>query len=178
MEHIDNVNNIYPVKIEKSLKPFPHIYDPTWGIIILLGGGLALAYAIKTTGVAEFIGCTVSDLKGLPLVALIIMVCATVIFVTELSSNVATVSAFGPIFAAVAVGLGISPLLLIIPTAIAASCAFMMPVATPPNAIVFSSGEITIPQMCKAGLFLNIVGIVLVTLLIYFVAIPLLSIKV
>jgi solute carrier family 13 (sodium-dependent dicarboxylate transporter), member 2/3/5 len=149
-----------------------------WGIIILLGGGLALAYAIKTTGVAEFIGCTVSDLKGLPLVVLIMMVCATVIFVTELSSNVATVSAFGPIFAAVAVGLGISPLLLIIPTAIAASCAFMMPVATPPNAIVFSSGEITIPQMCKAGLFLNIVGIGLVTLLIYFVAIPLLSIKV
>jgi len=149
-----------------------------WGIIILLGGGLALAYAIKTTGVAEFIGCTVSDLKGLPLVVLIMMVCATVIFVTELSSNVATVSAFGPILAAVAVGLGISPLLLIIPTAIAASCAFMMPVATPPNAIVFSSGEITIPQMCKAGLFLNIVGIALVTLLIYFVAIPLLSIKI
>jgi len=103
---------------------------------------------------------------------MILILVTTVIFATELSSNTATIAALGPIFAAVAVGFGVSPALFVVPTTMAASFAFMMPVATPPNAIVFASGEITIPQMCKAGFWLNIVGIGLVMLLTYFVIIP------
>ena len=95
-----------------------------------------------------------------------------VIFLTELTSNTATTATFLPIIGAAAEGLGIEPLLLLIPMTLAASCAFMMPVATPPNAIVFGSGEITIAQMCKAGLWLNLVGLGLVMLVVYAVAVP------
>lgn len=147
-----------------------------WSILILLGGGLSLAAAMKSTGVVEFIGRGVSGLGDIPTPLMVLIVSATVIFATELSSNMATIAAFGPIFAAVAAGFGASPVLLIIPAAIGASFAFMMPVATPPNAVVFASGEITIPQMCKAGFWLNIVGIGLVMLLMYLVIIPVMGI--
>ena len=140
-----------------------------WGILILLGGGLSLAAAIRTTGVTEFIGRSVSSFQNLPVPVMILMVSTMVIFATELTSNVATTAALLPIFAGVAEGFGFSPLLLAIPTTIVASCAFMMPISTPPNAIVFASGEITIPQMCKAGLWLNIVGIGLMMMLMYLV---------
>lgn len=147
-----------------------------WAILILFGGGLSLAAAIKTTGVAEFIGRAVGSFQNIPVFCMVLLVSTIVVFATELSSNTATVATLAPILAAVAVGLGVSPILLIIPTAIAASFAFMMPVATPPNAIVFASGEITIPQMCKAGFWLNLVGIGLVILLMYAVVIPLMGI--
>jgi sodium-dependent dicarboxylate transporter 2/3/5 len=147
-----------------------------WGILILFGGGLSLASAIKATGVADFIAHGVSGLHGLSVPILVLSVTVLIVFLTELTSNTATMATFLPILAAVAVGLGVSPLLLVVPATIAASCAFMMPVATPPNAIVFSSGELTIPQMCKAGLWLNIIGIVLVMLLLYLVAVPLFAI--
>jgi len=147
-----------------------------WSILILLGGGLSLAGALQSTGVVEFIGRLVSGFENISVLAMILLVSGTVVFATELSSNMATMAVFGPIFAGVAIGFGVSPMLLIIPTAIAASFAFMMPVATPPNAIVFASGEITIPQMCKAGFWLNLVGIGLVILLMYGVVIPLMGI--
>ena len=141
-----------------------------WGILILFGGGLSLASALTNTGVTEYIGRLVTGFKDPPIFLLILAVTVAIVFLTELTSNTATTAAFLPILGAVAVGLGISPLLLVVPAAIAASCAFMMPVATPPNAIVFSSGEITIPQMCKAGLWLNFIGIALVVGLMYAVA--------
>ena len=153
-----------------------------WGILILFGGGLSLAAAVKVNGVAQFIGSTVPTLEGLAstqglrTLLLILLVTAGVIFLTELTSNTATTTTLLPILAAVAVGLGLHPYLLIVPAAIAASCAFMMPVATPPNAIVFGSGYITIPQMCKAGLWLNLIGIALVTLLAYAIIVPVLGI--
>ncbi len=153
-----------------------------WGILILFGGGLSLAAAVKVNGVAQFIGSTVPTLQGLAetqglrTLLLIVLVTTGVIFLTELTSNTATTTTLLPILAAIAVGLGLHPYLLIVPAAIAASCAFMMPVATPPNAIVFGSGYITIPQMCKAGLWLNLIGIVLVTLLAYAIIIPVLGI--
>ena len=153
-----------------------------WGILILFGGGLSLAAAVKVNGVAQFIGNTVPTLEslastqGLRTLLLILLVTAGVIFLTELTSNTATTTTLLPILAAVAVGLGLHPYLLIVPAAIAASCAFMMPVATPPNAIVFGSGYITIPQMCKAGLWLNLIGIALVTLLAYAIIVPVLGI--
>ncbi|UCE61142.1 MAG: DASS family sodium-coupled anion symporter [Phycisphaerales bacterium] len=147
-----------------------------WGILILFGGGLSLASAVKVTGVAEYIGRGVSGLHDPNVVLLILLITTVVVFLTELTSNTATTATFLPILGAVAVGLGVSPALLVVPMAIAASCAFMMPVATPPNAIVFGSGELTIPQMCKAGFWLNLIGIGLVMLLMYGVAIHVLGI--
>ncbi len=149
-----------------------------WGILILFGGGLSLASAVKTTGVAEYLGQCLSGLHALPVPLLLLMIISIVVFLTELTSNTATTATFLPILGALAIGLGISPALLVVPTAMAASCAFMMPVATPPNAIVFGSGEITIPQMCKAGLWLNLIGIALIMLLMYTVIIHVLGIDV
>ncbi len=144
-----------------------------WGILILFGGGLSLAAAVKANGVAEFIGTGVTAFGGaVPAVVLVLVVVATVIALTELTSNTATTATLVPILAALAPGLGVSPYLLIVPAAMAASCAFMLPVATPPNAIVFGSGYLTIPTMCKAGLWLNLIGIVLITALAFAVIAP------
>ncbi|MHC4099740.1 MAG: SLC13 family permease [Planctomycetota bacterium] len=146
-----------------------------WGILILFGGGLSLAAAVRRNGVAELIGNQVSALGDVPPIVLVLAVTALVIFLTELTSNTATTATLVPILAALAPGLGVHPYLLIFPAAIAASCAFMMPVATPPNAIVFGSGYMTIPQMCKAGLWLNLIGIGLITALAGWVIMPLLG---
>ncbi len=146
-----------------------------WAVLILFGGGLSLAVAIKISGAAEFIGRGVSSFPGLPLWVMILVVSTASVAISQLASNTACAATLLPIFAAIADGLGINPLLLVIPTTLAASLAFMMPVSTPPNAIVFASGEITIAQMCKAGLWLNIVGIALVFLLTYLVIIPVLG---
>ena len=145
-----------------------------WGLLVLFGGGLSLAAAIRTNGVSEFIGSQVVSFAGFPPVILVILVVTMMIFLTELTSNTATTAALVPILAAVAPGLGIHPYLLIVPAAVAASCAFMLPVATPPNAIVFGSGFVRIAQMVRAGFWLNVLGIVLITLLTYAIAMPLL----
>ncbi|MCG8585740.1 MAG: DASS family sodium-coupled anion symporter [Pirellulales bacterium] len=144
-----------------------------WGILILFGGGLSLAQAVKVNGAAEFIASYAHALATLPPFVIVLIISAGVIFLTELTSNIATTATMLPILAALAPGLGVHPYLLVFPAAIAASCAFMLPVATPPNAIVFGSGRITIAQMCKAGLWINLIGIVLVTLLTMFVVRPL-----
>ena len=136
-----------------------------WGILLLFGGGLSLSEAVQTNGVAEFIGSQARYFAGLPPLVHVLAVTTTVIFLTELTSNIATTAALLPVLAALAPGLGIHPYLLIFPATKAASCAFMMPVATPPNAIVFGSGEVTIAQMIRAGFWLNLIGIVLVTAL-------------
>jgi sodium-dependent dicarboxylate transporter 2/3/5 len=133
------------------------------GVLILFGGGLSLASAISSTGLAEWIGQGVGALGNWPLFLLVGLVVFLIIFLTEMTSNTATTAAFLPILASVAIGLGENPLLLAVPAALGASCAFMLPVATPPNAIVYGSGKITIPEMSKAGLWLNIVFIILLT---------------
>jgi sodium-dependent dicarboxylate transporter 2/3/5 len=140
-----------------------------WGILILFGGGLSLAQAIQQNGVAEFIASHTHHLGAQPVV-LVIAVTTLVIFFSELASNTATVITLVPILAAMAPGLGVSPLLLIIPATLAASCAFMMPVGTPPNAMVFGSGEVSMKQMAKAGFWLNLIGLVLIVLLTLVVA--------
>ena len=136
-----------------------------WGILILFGGGLSLAMAVHANAVAEFLGSQASFLDGLPPVIIVLSVTAGMIFLTELTSNTATSATLLPVLGAIAPGLGMHPYLLVIPAAIAASCAFMLPVATPPNAIVFASGEITLRQMVTAGVWLNLIAILLVTLL-------------
>ena len=144
--------------------------DLPWGLLILFGGGLSIASQINSSGLGLWIGETLNILSSVPPLFLILAVAALIIFLTEITSNVATTSTFLPVFGAVAVGLGILPVSLTVPVCLAASCAFMLPVATPPNAIVYGSGKFTIATMMKAGFFLNIIGIVVVTLFAYFLA--------
>ncbi|WP_138431459.1 SLC13 family permease [Fodinibius saliphilus] len=134
-----------------------------WGVLILFGGGLSLAAAISETGLAGWIGSGVGMLGGWSLLLLVSLVVVTIVFLTEITSNTATTAAFLPIVASVAIGLGENPLILAVPAALGASCAFMLPVATPPNAIVYGSDKITIPEMSRAGLWLNLIFIVLLT---------------
>lgn len=141
-----------------------------WEVLILFGGGLSLAAAITRTGLAEWIGGGLSGLSVLPIIVLILCSLLVIIFLTEVTSNTATAAAFLPILASVAVTMGQDPLLLVIPAAIGASCAFMLPVATPPNAIVFGSGLVTIPQMAKAGLALNFAMTIVITIVMYLLA--------
>jgi sodium-dependent dicarboxylate transporter 2/3/5 len=138
-----------------------------WGVLLLFGGGLSLAAAVASSGLAEWIGGELNGLASWPVLVLVVAVTALIIFLTELTSNIATAATFLPVVAALAVGLGQPPLLLAIPAVLAASCAFMLPVATPPNAIVFASGYLTIPQMVRAGLWLNVLGIVVVVGTVY-----------
>ena len=145
-----------------------------WGILILFGGGLSLAAAIEANGVAEFIGGQTQRFAGVPELLLVIIVVTAVVFFSEIASNTATATTLIPIFAAMAPGLGVHPYMLVIPAGLAASLAFMLPVGTPPNAIVFGTGHVTMPQMVKAGFLLNLIGIVLITLLTYIVIKPML----
>jgi sodium-dependent dicarboxylate transporter 2/3/5 len=136
-----------------------------WGVLILFGGGLSLAAAIQASGLAEWIGEAMTAVGGWPPVLIVLTVVAVIVFLTELTSNTATAAALLPVVAALAVTVGQPVLLLAVPTAIASSCAFMMPVATPGNALVYGTGAVTLPEMMRAGLVLNLVMIVLVTLL-------------
>ncbi|WP_265823352.1 SLC13 family permease [Geovibrio ferrireducens] len=149
-----------------------------WGVLILFGGGLCLSDGFKTTQLADWIGLQVGLLEHAPILVLIIAVTTLIIFLTELTSNTATAAMVMPILSAVAIGLGQNPLLLVVPAAIAASCAFMLPVATPPNAIVFGSGYVTIPQMAKSGFGLNILCIVITVAITYALIIPLFGVEI
>jgi sodium-dependent dicarboxylate transporter 2/3/5 len=149
-----------------------------WGILLLFGGGIALAQGFQATGLANWFGDSLSVLHGLPVPVLVFLICLTVSFLTELTSNTATSSIFMPILAGTAVTLDIAPELLMIPAAMSASCAFMLPVATPPNAIVFGSDCVTIQQMVRAGLWLNFMGAILITIMIFLLGVPLLGIQV
>jgi sodium-dependent dicarboxylate transporter 2/3/5 len=135
-----------------------------WEILILFGGGLSLAASVSETGLAHWLGASLVPLGALGIAAIVVGAVILVIFLTELTSNLATTATLLPVLAALALELGVSPVILTVPVALAASCAFMLPVATPPNAIVFGSGRLTIPQMAKAGLVMNIVGIILLSL--------------
>lgn len=141
-----------------------------WGILILFGGGLSLAAQIQQSGLADFIASQVGALGAINLLLLIVLVTTIIIFLTEVTSNTATAAAFLPLLGPVAVSLDTSASMLVIPAAIAASCAFMMPVATPPNAIVFSSGKLKIADMVKAGFVLNLLAIVVITAAVWFIS--------
>ncbi len=134
-----------------------------WGVLFLVGGGIALSRAFKSSGLAEWIGSFSNYFYGFDVYFLILISVALIIILTELNSNTATVATFTPILIIFALGLQVNPLFFVIPTTIAASCAFMLPVATPPNAVVYGSGKIEINSMMKAGLILNIVSILVVT---------------
>ena len=139
-----------------------------WGILLLFGGGLAIASGFKSSGLSEWIGSQLMGLQGVSMFVMILLVCALVLALTEITSNTATASMMYPIMASLAVALGIHPYALMIAAGVAASCAFMLPVATPPNAVVFSSGYVRITDMARAGFALNVFGVILVTLAIYY----------
>ena len=138
-----------------------------WEVLILFGGGLSLAAAITSTGLAEWIGMSLGGLDRLPIIILIMSSLLVIIFLTEITSNTATAAAFLPVLASVAIVMGQDPLLLVIPAAVGASCAFMLPVATPPNAIIYGSGLISIPQMARAGFIFNILMVFIITGMMY-----------
>ena len=127
-----------------------------WEVLLLFGGGLSLAGMIDTHGLSRFLGDQCAALRGLPVVLTLAVICFGILMLTELTSNTATAATFLPVMAALAVSLGQNPLLFVVPTALAANCSYMMPVGTPPNAIVFGSGRITLPQMARAGMWLNV----------------------
>lgn len=141
-----------------------------WSVLILFGGGLTLASAVTRTGLAEWLGASLQAVGTLPLAGIVIIAAAMIIFLTELTSNIATTATFLPVVGAIAIEAGYDPIVLAVPVTFAASCAFMLPVATPPNAIVFGSGMLTIPKMARAGMILNIFGIFLVSLVALFLA--------
>lgn len=133
-----------------------------WGIILLFGGGLSIAAGFQETGLAVWMGEQLSALGGVSMLVVMTVVVVLTIFMTEVTSNTATTAMLMPIMASLAVGLELHPYGIMIAAATAASFAFMLPVATPPNAVVFGSGYITMPQMAKTGVGLNIIGILLV----------------
>ncbi|MGV2870752.1 SLC13 family permease [Colwellia sp. E150_009] len=136
-----------------------------WGVLLLFGGGLALAGLIKKSGLAGYIATQLEATSNIPVIGAVLVVTITILFLTEVTSNTATAASFLPLLGPIAVTLTDGPLMLVIPAALAASCAFMMPVATPPNAIVFSSGELRIADMARAGFWLNIAAIAMIVLL-------------
>ena len=139
-----------------------------WGILLLFGGGMALAKSMEQVGIIQLIGESVQSMTNINLLVLVIIVTAIVLMMTEVMSNVALVTIFIPVIIGVAQGLDVEPLLLVVPVTLASSCAFMMPISTPPNAIVYSSGYIKMKDMMRAGVALNIISILILSLACYY----------
>ena len=142
--------------------------DIPWGMLLLFAGGIAIAKAFKASGLSEQLGAMLSDLSTLPLWALILSLCLFVTFLTEITSNTATATLLMPVLAAAGIAAGVDPKLLMMPAAISASCAFMLPVATAPNAIAYGTGKLHIKDMVKEGAVLNVVVALFVSGVCYF----------
>ena len=138
-----------------------------WGVLMLFGGGLTLATAIEANGVSKFLGNLSRDLAGLPPLVVLLVITTMTVFLSELTSNTAQVATMVPVLSAMAPAIGLNPYVLIYACTLGASSAYMMPVGTPPNAIVFGTGLVPLPQMMKAGFWLNLAGILVITALIF-----------
>ncbi|GAA1995977.1 DASS family sodium-coupled anion symporter [Nocardiopsis rhodophaea] len=141
-----------------------------WGILLLFGGGLSLSTQFGESGLSEWIGAGVGALSAVPVGVLVLVVAALVLLLTELTSNTATAATFLPVMGGVAVGMDMDVMTLIVPAVLASSLAFMLPVATPPNAIVFGSGHVTIAQMLRGGIWLNLIALFLILAVMYGIA--------
>ncbi|MCK0108897.1 DASS family sodium-coupled anion symporter [Flavobacteriaceae bacterium S0825] len=153
---------------EKKIINWESAVKLPWGILLLFGGGLALAEGFKTSGLAEWIGSQVTQFENLPLFALLFVLILAVNFLTEITSNLATTAMLLPVIAPIALILDVHPFTLMVGITVAASCAFMLPVATPPNAIVFGSGYLKIPDMMRTGILMNVISVILITLITYY----------
>lgn len=141
-----------------------------WGVLLLFGGGIALGRAVSSTGLSAWIGGQLEIIGAFPPILVIASVVALVIFLTELTSNVATMTTLAPILAILAVSIGVAPASFLAPAAVAASCAFMLPVATAPNAIIYATGEVSVGQMMRKGFRINLIGVVIITAVGYWLA--------
>jgi sodium-dependent dicarboxylate transporter 2/3/5 len=141
-----------------------------WDVLLLFGGGLSLSANIEKHGVSKYLGTLCNGFQGVPVIVAVAIVCFGILMLTELTSNTATAATFLPIVGAVAISMGQSPLLFAIPTALAANCSYMLPVGTPPNAIVFGSGLVRLPDMAKAGMWLNIILVPIIVGLVWLLA--------
>ncbi|WP_298533615.1 DASS family sodium-coupled anion symporter [uncultured Algibacter sp.] len=153
----------------KKLMSWKDTKNLPWGIILLFGGGMALAKGFESSGLALWIGNQMTTLEGVSTIVLILLLIAAVNFLTEITSNLATTAMLLPVLAPMALTIDMHPFILMVGAAVAASCAFMLPVATPPNAVVFGSGYLRIPDMVSKGVIMNIVSIIILTLFVYFV---------
>lgn len=162
---------ILPASKEKNRKiiNWEEAVKLPWGILLLFGGGLAIADGFKSSGLANWIGSQMTLLEGVSLFMLLFIVIAAVNFLTEITSNLATAAMLLPILAPLAVTIDVHPFILMVGTTVAASCAFMLPVATPPNAVVFGSGYLRIPDMVKAGIWMNLISIILIAFFTYYI---------
>lgn len=140
-----------------------------WGILLLFSGGLAIAAGFVETGLSGWIGEQLRALDGVDVILIILLATALVLFMTEITSNAATATMILPVMAAFAIALGIHPFALMVPCAMAANCAFMLPVGTPPNAILFGTGKVTIMEMVKTGFWLNIAALLLIVAAVLYV---------
>lgn len=152
---------------KRSLLTWQEAVKIPWGVLLLFGGGLALAEGFKASGLAEFIGGQMTLLDGVALIVLLLVLIAAVNFLTEITSNLATTAMILPILAPLALVIDVHPYILMVGATVAASCAFMLPVATPPNAVVFGSGYLRIPDMVRTGIWMNIISIIILTLIVY-----------
>ena len=160
---------VLPASAEKrALINWDEAVKLPWGVLFLFGGGLAIAEGFQQTGLATWIGSQMTLVQGVNVLLLMFILVASVNFLTEITSNLATTAMILPILTSMAVVLNVHPYLLLVGATTAASCAFMLPVATPPNAVVFGSGYLTIPDMVRAGIWMNILSIILLTILSYF----------
>lgn len=171
---------LIPVRSKEATSPTimgPDVVQKIpWNIVLLFGGGFAMAKGFQVTGLSGLIGQQFSGLAGMPTILMIMIICFGLTFLTEVTSNTATTQMILPILASLAVDMQTNPLLLMIPATLSASCAFMMPVATPPNAIVFGSGRIRIAEMARVGIFINIIGVIVISLFFYVVGTAIFSI--
>ncbi len=154
---------------KKSIIEWPEAVKMPWGIIILFGGGMAIAAAFKQSGLAVWIGEQFTLFEALPIFLLILILITCVNFLTEITSNMATTAMLCPILAPIALSIDVHPYVLMVSATVAASCAFMLPVATPPNAVVFGSGYLRISDMVKTGIWMNVLSIIILTLFVFFV---------
>ena len=155
-------------KEKKTLLNWKDTIQLPWGIIILFGGGMAIAKAFESSGLAIWLGELMTAFGGLPLFVMIFLLITAVNFLTEITSNLATTAMLLPVLAPLALDAGVHPFGLMVGAAVAASCAFMLPVATPPNAVVFGSGFLKIPDMVSRGIVMNLFSIILISLMIFF----------
>ena len=156
-------------KKDEPIITWPEAVKMPWGIMILFGGGMALAAGFQESGLANWIGQQFNLLEHLPMFLLIFILVAAVNFLTEITSNLATTAMLLPILAPMALSLGMHPYMLLVAATVAASCAFMLPVATPPNAVVFGSGYLKIADMIRRGIWMNIISIILLAIFTFFV---------
>ena len=141
--------------------------DIPWGVLLLFGGGICLAEAFMSSGLSENIASTLTGISTLPIFLMILLISLAVTFMTETTSNTATTALLMPVLAAAALGMEVDPMLLMLPATMSASCAFMLPVATAPNSVVYGSGYISSSTMAREGFVLNLIGAVIITVLTY-----------